>query len=407
MLDDLNDRNRNINRNRNILDYLIIGGGMAGLYMGLHLQRKGVSFNIVEKDFRLGGRAWTEPFAGVDISPGAGIGRRRKDKCLMALMTKLNIPLRFFRIQHYFSEKLSQKISGIDVSVELAKLADAFISQQPRTTFREFATQIWGREVYKKFILLNGYTDMENEDIEQTLMYYGLDDNLEKGWQGFSVPWANLVGKMAFKIGYRRIHTGQPVVHVQRTQNGFIISTPTQIYRCRNVVFATPTRVIQRLLPQYSKMYALIPDQPFLRIYVQFDPVSSEILKNIIQGTTIVSNLLQKIIPIQKDKGVYMIAYSDNAHALHGKSLSRSDISDLVREEFKLEQKPRILEMKKCFWEVGTHYYKPLPQPLGRKEFIHWAQHPEPNIYVVGESVSLNQGWVEGALESVEKLKII
>jgi monoamine oxidase len=30
------------------------------------------------------------------------------------------------------------------------------------------------------------------------------------------------------------------------------------------------------------------------------------------------------------------------------------------------------------------------------------AQHPEKGILVVGEAVSRNQGWTEGALESVE-----
>jgi monoamine oxidase len=32
------------------------------------------------------------------------------------------------------------------------------------------------------------------------------------------------------------------------------------------------------------------------------------------------------------------------------------------------------------------------------------AHHPSPNVYVVGESVSMTQTWVEGALESAETL---
>jgi monoamine oxidase len=37
-----------------------------------------------------------------------------------------------------------------------------------------------------------------------------------------------------------------------------------------------------------------------------------------------------------------------------------------------------------------------------RDEFIEEAQHPEDGILVVGEVVSHNQGWCEGALESVK-----
>jgi monoamine oxidase len=55
------------------------------------------------------------------------------------------------------------------------------------------------------------------------------------------------------------------------------------------------------------------------------------------------------------------------------------------------------------YWPVGTHYYEPLHGPYkNRREFIYAAQNPMPNVYVVGEVVSQHQGWVEGALESVE-----
>jgi hypothetical protein len=39
-----------------------------------------------------------------------------------------------------------------------------------------------------------------------------------------------------------------------------------------------------------------------------------------------------------------------------------------------------------------------------RKEFINKAQFPCNNIYVVGEMISLNQGWTNSALLSCEKV---
>jgi hypothetical protein len=63
-----------------------------------------------------------------------------------------------------------------------------------------------------------------------------------------------------------------------------------------------------------------------------------------------------------------------------------------------------IIAIKDFYWPIGTHYYKPLNKELysSREEFIEKAQHPEKGILVVGEAVSRNQGWTEGALESVE-----
>jgi monoamine oxidase len=65
-----------------------------------------------------------------------------------------------------------------------------------------------------------------------------------------------------------------------------------------------------------------------------------------------------------------------------------------------------INSIKKFFWEEGTHYYKPLIGYKSRKEFIKEAQHPKNNIWVVGEVVAERQGWVEGALSSVEKISL-
>jgi hypothetical protein len=64
-----------------------------------------------------------------------------------------------------------------------------------------------------------------------------------------------------------------------------------------------------------------------------------------------------------------------------------------------------LLDMKGFFWPIGTHYYSPLNgNNRDRIEFIKMAQRPMDHVFVIGEMVSLNQGWVEGALESVENI---
>jgi monoamine oxidase len=135
---------------------------------------------------------------------------------------------------------------------------------------------------------------------------------------------------------------------------------------------------------------------------VQFDKSSADLLHNVIRGTTIVSNELQKIIPIDKNKGVYMIAYSDNAHALTGRHFAEQEIVRRIQDEFQLNYPLRVLKIKHYFWSTGTHYYKPLRTP--RHSFLEKIRNPQPGLYVIGEAVSTNQGWVEGALESADNL---
>jgi monoamine oxidase len=63
----------------------------------------------------------------------------------------------------------------------------------------------------------------------------------------------------------------------------------------------------------------------------------------------------------------------------------------------------KLNEIVSYYWNIGTHYYKPLPHDYkNRNAFIKTAQHPMSNLLVVGEMISTNQGWVEGALESVD-----
>ena len=36
------------------------------------------------------------------------------------------------------------------------------------------------------------------------------------------------------------------------------------------------------------------------------------------------------------------------------------------------------------------------------KQFVSEAHRPQSNVFVVGETVALHQGWCEGALETVQ-----
>lgn len=76
----------------------------------------------------------------------------------------------------------------------------------------------------------------------------------------------------------------------------------------------------------------------------------------------------------------------------------------LLRESIgiRIDESIDLIAIKDYYWNIGTHYYGPLPDGFkSRGEFIKKAQHPEPNMLVVGEMISRDQGWSKGALESV------
>ena len=111
------------------------------------------------------------------------------------------------------------------------------------------------------------------------------------------------------------------------------------------------------------------------------------------------------------NNGVYMIAYNDNNNSialknhLQNTKLNRELYEILLEKSLGIPNGSlHIIAIKDFYWPIGTHYYKPLNKDLykSREKFIDKAQHPEQGILVVGEALSRNQGWTEGALESVK-----
>jgi len=390
-------------------DVIIIGGGIAGLFAAYNITRFSPStkFIILEKERKqkLGGRAGNEMFCGVEIVTGAGIGRKKKDVLLYRLLKELSIKTSEFTVEPKYSRTIPEISDIPKIMDELKKHSKG---TKPET-FKALAKRILGQEGYNNFLITSGYTDYENQDAQDVLHYYGMEDNYSK-YKGFHVSWKELVWKMAEMIGTEHFRFSSNVVAMTKTtSNTFQVYTESKDYSAKKVIVATTISGIRLLLPEYP-IFKEIEGQPFLRVYGKF--LEPDIVNRFVQSTTIVPGPLQKIIPINTEKGVYMIAYSDNNQAeflkphLENTALNRKFFCQLLEKSLGIPKDSlKLSTMKHYYWDIGTHYYKPLLNKFKtRKEFIEKAQHPDKNIMVVGEAVSLQQGWTEGALKSVEKV---
>lgn len=397
-------------------DIIIIGSGMSGLYSALKIKEyaPSTSFLILEKYKQkwIGGRASNDTFYGTEIVTGAGIGRAPKDYLLLNLMKSLGFKPHFYTV----NPSISSQIEFVNVKKIISLLKQKFDPKKDGSlTFEQFAKPILGSKVYKDFVLSVGYSDFENEDVEETLYHYGLEDNT-CCWEAFQVPWKKMVDKLYNKIGSKHFRFSSKVVQIKKVNLNPCIFHVTlengKQYLCNRVIIGTTIDATRSLLPQYP-IYKDIEGQPFLRLYGKFDKQSSLFLKQLVHGFSFVKHPIQRIIPMDVKKGVYMIAYNDNKSSLELKDYlennerNREYIVDKLEKVLNIE--PGLLHMqamKPFYWPIGTHYYKPLDRTKykSREEFVDIAQHPEPGILVVGEAISRNQGWTQGALESVEKV---
>lgn len=377
-------------------DFCFIGAGIANLYAAYTMLKKDPSAKVVilEKAARIGGRVSTGMIGNVKILRGAGVGRWEKDVNLKRLLTELGLkPTKVpFHVEYLLAK---QKTLITQSLTRLRKSAETDLDRS-KETFREFGTRILGPLKYKQFVTAIGYSDYENTDVIDALKNYGFEDNFQNGNHIFYVPWDDLLNKLTESIDPVNILTKVAVTGLMQDPTGaWTVHAASKKFTAKNVVIGTTIKTVRKLVPKLP-IYKEINSQPFLRVYARL----GHLPPNPITAYTVVDNRLQKIIPIKDN--VYMVVYSDNENALH-LNKNPSEIMKLLKETFGPEVK--VEKMVSAFWQEGTHYYTPLkPVYKHREDFIKIAQHPAKNLYVVGEAVSLNQGWVEGALRSTHVL---
>ena len=398
-------------------DIIIIGSGISGLYAAYTIQKMSpsTSFIILEKYKKkwIGGRTNNDTFYGTQVVTGAGIGRKNKDKLLINLLNELNLSYTEFNFKPYYSTNINK----IDVKKVIQYLKNKYNKNknQPRITFNEFANPILGDKLYNDFLTSAGYTDYEKEDVYDVIYNYGMDDNA-CCWTGLYINWKQLIETLYDKIGGDKIKTSMNVISIKKTRKSpclFLVETDKIVFETNKVIVATTIDSIKQIIPGASNknsIYNEIKSQNFLRIYGKFSKKSAEIMKTYVKGYTIIPGPLQKIIPMDSNNGVYMIAYSDNANAtflkpyLKNTAQNRHIFCYLLEKALNIPDSGlELIAIQDYYWDIGTHYYTPLSDKYeNRDEFIHNAQNPENGVLVVGEVVSNNQGWTNGALSSVK-----
>lgn len=399
----------------NIYDVVIIGAGISGLYSAHKIQKINPNVKLIvleeQSEKYMGGRTGNDIFEGVKIVTGADVGRIRKDTVLLKLLHTFNIKYKMkYSTPDYYN------FTPLDIFKVMKKLKREFINYKNKEndTFEIFAKKILGVNVYNLFVVTSGYSDFENSDIHDVLFDYGMDDNFNLDFLEV-IEWDKLIKKLVDSINMKNIHFSTKIMKITMNPLHYgCISEDGRIFYGKKVIISTTINGIKYLVPKIEEfsIYNKIHSQPFLRLYGKFSKESNIIMKKLVKKYTIIPGPLQKMIPVDSVNGVYMISYSDNKNALYLKSYiknidtNRAILCNMIEKTFNLPMNTlKLIKIKGYYWQTGTHYYEPLAKMFkNRKTFINTAQHPHKNMLIVGEVISVQQGWVEGALESVENV---
>ena len=373
-----------------LYDYIIVGGGIAGLYANYKLYSNNNGL-LLEKNSYFGGKAYEIDFHGTLIKLGAGI-MAEHNKHLIKLLNKLNIKIDSF--PSYISTSGLKKFDMEDAIHNIIKKYNENKQHVYNLTMKQFLIKYFGASFTNQFILNCEYHDFINSNTEYFIKYYDIYDMSHTNYNVLIIKWIDLINKLTKKNCINNVE----VLNITKENNIFKILTNNDTYICKKIIFAVSLKPLIKLSRNIVKINYkdYLGTVPFIRIYCYFKKGYHSNLEHF----TIVNNKLQKVIKINDN--ILMASYSDSNNALFWKKISKLNKDKQIEIGSKylkeLNVNDKIDDIIIAFWDEGVHYYKPMKD---LKKTIKKLSHPDKNIYVIGELVSYKQGWVEGCIESV------
>lgn len=396
-------------------DIIIIGSGIAGLHCAYQLQKHTKNICILEKDCRIGGRIFTVTKEGVRMEAGAGrfnqthinLHKLLDDLDLTSQIIEIPSDISFRPSLHYSN---STKYSGknpfdtLDIVFRKAKKESKRTLQNQ--TFIDYAKQHLTSEdaqfvldsfgYYEQLVHMNAFDALKllEDGMHTKNTFYSMKNGM-----------STIVDKICERLQIP-IYTNSSVSNIEydtSSSNVFKIyvnerKTP---YITKCCICALPKLAMEKIPIFHSLKPTMdcVGIKILCRIYAKFDKKDIW-FKDIPKTTT--NNENRYIIPIDRENGLIMIAYTDSKYAKYWKGLSDTKVISHLRKNIKNTFGFSISNpsfTRAFYWETGTAFWKPNcdSRKLSQKMLAPIDSVP---LYVCGENFSQTQGWMEGALET-------
>lgn len=219
------------------------------------------------------------------------------------------------------------------------------------------------------------------------------------------------------KLGGQIFHK-QTVTDIQRDGEKYLIRTKTPngdgLWESKKVICALHAHAL-KLLPCFAswKLLSHLKMEPLFRIYAVFPSEKGKSWFSDI-GRTVTPGPIRYFIPMNPACGVVMLSYTDSRDARFLENIVKKDGEDYLeeflmkelRKMFPTQTIPDTLFFKPHPWTEGCTYW--LPGTYSPEELSHQALQPfpetMPGVYCCGESFSMRQAWMQGALEHADLL---
>ncbi len=407
-------------------DYIIIGGGISGLYaiQQLHDKNKNLKLLLCDERDYLGGRMITHK------NPHYEIGAARfhdQHKLLIHLIEKYKchkVPLS--KKSLYFHQDFNNEIhcytnaqkyldSIIKIIIKDSKKYSKSYLQ--KFTLNQFIINEYkNKHLSQKIKNLFGYdSEINKMNAYDSLRSFELDF-LSNQYYVLKEGLSELCNRM-----YKNLNSSSNVTfllnfhiyNVKKMKSLYEVEGKNKSFLTKNVIFAVKAPQLKEfsILKKIHTDLNCVYGAPLLRIYAKY-PLQNNKVWFKEYPKIITNNVLRQIIPIDYKTGLIMISYTDNKDIdifFKDKSKkilkSKTQIKSIIDKELKIlfpdKNIPSPTYFETHLWTLGCHHWK---ANCNSDKIIKNIRHPYKHIFIVGEAFSHKQAWMEGALQSVQEM---
>jgi len=427
------------------MDFIIVGGGISGLYFSYLLVKKypKLKISIIEKTGRLGGRVYTynmkHPISKEPINYEVGAGRIGSNhKLTMNLINEAKLEL--FPINsktfYFIDNKLYSNEHSL-IKKYLGKSTYSHISELWSETILLFKnSSISTKNILKDVNFITGLKVLLNDDkkvdlLTDTFGYiseiitmnaYNAFNTLENDFDLENLKFFVVKGGLEQLIHYLYDFVKNNVTFQLKTtftdfKNISKSKKPlyeievlnsegnTEYFVTKHLIMATEKSSLLKIpsLIEYYPLFESVKAEPLLRMYAIYPKKNNKVwfdgLPRIITDTPI-----QYIIPINYETGLIMISYTDNYFTGFWQSVllenkTKEYLHQYLTDIFPDKDIPDPIYLNQHFYSEGSHYY--LPEQNSdeiQEQLLNIGK--QKNIWFIGEAFSNHQAWIEGALET-------
>lgn len=400
-------------------DFVIVGGGISGLYMQMNLHKSTNNVILLEQHNNFGGRIYQYYDKNYNISFPSGAARFNKShERVIALLKQFNLldfrsdkggsaEIDFIDVKQQFNDSFTNEngFKYIKKVLNVMKNEDKTILMN--STFSEYARKVLTKQEFEFMLIASGYSGQlkyMNANDAYFLFSTGIRTDV-KFWGG---KYHLLIEKMVkyLQIKGCKMMKNTRVKDVMKVNDDFEVILDNKTLFTKQVIFCTPKTSLLNFSCLGSIKSILknsITCKALCRVYALFNE-NEEWLLNF-NKKTVVNNALRYIIPMNPQKGLIMISYTDDKYTdywknkQHDENDLKTSIVRLIKQVINIEVKPPK-QVYVNYWNCGVAYWN---KGVNSEQISEFITHPLSNTYICGENYSRQQSWVEGALESCDR----